>query len=59
MLDAKFRTAVPNDASMWEPNIMIEAGVVQVFVGGGQPDFFEGTLTSNITISRSALWDSC
>ena len=34
-------------------------GVVEVFVGGGQPGHFKGGLTAHSVISTSAHLDTC
>lgn len=47
------------DADFWDPKREIEAGVISVHVGGGQPEFYAGSLSATVTITSSALLDNC
>jgi hypothetical protein len=39
---------------VYQPAIVVEQGVIQVFVGGGQPDYYAGSLSKNLTVSHGA-----
>lgn len=55
----QYRFVVPAAASMWSPGLAIEAGAVQVSVGGGQPDYYAGALRTSVAVSGAAPLDSC
>jgi beta-glucosidase len=40
-------------------NQVIEKGTLNLFVGGGQPAYFEGGLTANVSIGTNATFLSC
>jgi hypothetical protein len=48
LVDAAASTGV------YQPAIVVEQGVIQVFVGGGQPDYYAGSLSKNLTVSHGA-----
>ena len=58
-LRPKYRSVVPDGASFWDPHVTLEAGQIDVSIGGGQPDFYPGALHGSITVSGTALLDSC
>ena len=37
----------------------VEAGPIELYVGGGQPDFYEGHLSGKVTVSAAAALSSC
>ena len=37
----------------------VEAGVIEVHCGGGQPDFFEGSVMTNVTVTSSRPLSAC
>lgn len=39
-------------AGLYNPDIVVEAGQIEVHVGGGQPDYFSGSLMKPLTITR-------
>lgn len=59
ILLAKYRFVVPDSATMWDPQTRVEAGYVTLSVGGGQPDYYKGTLTASVLVSDSARLDDC
>jgi beta-glucosidase len=59
VLLAKYRFVVPNTATMWDPQSLVEAGPVSISVGGGQPDFYKGSLQATVTVADSATLDAC
>ena len=40
-------------SSVYQPHMVVPAGAVEVHVGGGQPDFFEGAVMKTVTIQRT------
>jgi beta-glucosidase len=56
-----FRSVVLDNArdNFWQPTRLVEAGIIDVSVGGGQPDFYEGALTTHVQITSSANLDHC
>merc|ERR1712154_80967 len=62
ILTPRYRSSVFNETSkVWyQPDIQIEKGVVQLFVGGGQPDNpFKGYLSANVTVQQFGSFSSC
>ena len=62
VLTPRYRTSVMNASSkVWfQPDIRVEKGVVQLFVGGGQPDMpFKGYLSANVTVQQAASFADC
>lgn len=55
----QYRAVVPATATMWDPQVAVEAGNVQVSVGGGQPDYYAGTLKAVVNVVGGAPLDSC
>ena len=41
------------DASFWVPSIAVEAGTLSLHVGGGQPNFTKGVLSTTVTVKDS------
>eukprot|EP00039_Didymoeca_costata_P007118 m.96434 g.96434 ORF g.96434 m.96434 type:complete len:835 (+) comp13547_c1_seq2:207-2711(+) len=41
-------------SDFWDPSLMVEKGTLQIFVGGGQPDYTEGVLKTSVDITASA-----
>merc|ERR1712228_451853 len=61
-LTPRYRSSVFNETSkVWyEPDIQIEAGVIELYVGGGQPDNpFQGYLKANVTIAQGSSFSAC
>ena len=59
----KFHSVVYNSTnatdSWWNPDTYIEKGNINVFVGGGQPKYYQGGLNTTVMISSSAALSSC
>ena len=41
------------NSSFWHPQIVVEAGDLELSVGGGQPDFTDGVLKGTVTVKDS------
>jgi hypothetical protein len=41
------------NASFWQPQIAVEAGELELSVGGGQPDFTKGVLSGKVKVKDS------
>jgi hypothetical protein len=39
--------------------VYVEAGLLAISVGGGQPDYFPGALTVDVPITSTAPLNSC
>ena len=42
-----------NTTEFWHPTIVVEAGEFNVYVGGGQPDFYAGSLQATVTVTST------
>jgi len=51
--------AIGEDVYSASGDVMIEAGNLDLFVGGGQPDFYVGHVTGQVDVKGSASLDSC
>lgn len=51
----KYFSVVKNEenSSFWHPHIAVEAGELELSVGGGQPDFTDGVLKGKVTVKDS------
>ncbi|XP_065196530.1 uncharacterized protein LOC135828022 [Sycon ciliatum] len=55
-----FHAIVPDSAKdIYEDSPMVEAGVVTVHVGGGQPAYYPGHLTTTFTVSDTQKLSTC
>eukprot|EP01083_Nonionella_stella_P096184 270313_1 len=61
ILTPRYRSVVyDQNAEPWyKPNIVIEAGDITVYVGGGQPKFTQNGLSATIKVSNSASFYTC
>jgi beta-glucosidase len=50
----KEQALVIGDAGVYHPIMVVPAGTLEVHVGGGQPDFYSGSLMSTVQISKAA-----
>ena len=51
-----YNTSSPN---WYEPNIQIEKGVFDIYVGGGQPDYFDGSLNTSVMVNKQTNFTQC
>ena len=51
-ISPKYHSVIKNEghARFWHPTIAVEAGSFTVHVGGGQPDFAAGVLSSSVAV---------
>ena len=49
---AKQQVVVASSTGLYQPELVVEAGTIEVHVGGGQPDFYSGSLMRQLTVSR-------
>eukprot|EP01084_Bolivina_argentea_P167764 291081_1 len=61
ILTPRYHSVVYNDSSptYYQPDVNIEKGDFMVYVGGGQPQYFEGALSTKITISDADKLTNC
>merc|ERR1719476_1083565 len=62
LLTPRYRSSVFNETSeVWyEPDIQIEKGTIELYVGGGQPDNpFKGYLKTTVEIMKGAALSTC
>jgi beta-glucosidase len=55
VVSPKYFSVVKNEgnSSFWHPQIAVEAGALELSVGGGQPDFASGVLKGKVTVKNS------
>ena len=55
LLTPKYFSVVKDEgnSSFWHPQIAVEAGELELSVGGGQPDFASGVLKGKVTVTDS------
>lgn len=46
-------------AEFWDPKRQVEQGDITVHVGGGQPDYYKGSVSTTVTVTDSSPLDSC
>ena len=53
-LTPKYFSVVKDEgnSSFWEPSIAVEAGELELSVGGGQPDFTDSVLKGKVTVKE-------
>eukprot|EP01084_Bolivina_argentea_P041029 75712_1 len=62
ILTPRYRSVVynQNDTINWyKPEITIEKGIIYLFVGGGQPDFYNGGLEGFIYVNETQIFYKC
>eukprot|EP01084_Bolivina_argentea_P041129 75902_1 len=62
ILTPRYRSSVFNKTSKnwYTPDIQIEKGIIELYVGGGQPDNpFKGYLSTNVSVTQSASFYNC
>ena len=50
----KEQALVIGDTGLYHPNMVVPAGILEIHVGGGQPDFYSGSLMSTVQIPEAA-----
>lgn len=50
---------VPDSENIFTDGSLVSKGSVNVFVGGGQPDFTEGVLQASFDITSTKLLSTC
>ena len=50
----KEQALVVGNTGVYHPRIVVPAGTLELHVGGGQPDFYSGSLMATIQISQTA-----
>ena len=57
----RYRSVVYNSTTenWWNPMIYIEQGKVNIYVGGGQPKYFDGSLNATIAVKQTKPLSSC
>eukprot|EP00030_Apusomonadida_sp_AF-17_P007579 a841981_43.p1 GENE.a841981_43~~a841981_43.p1 ORF type:complete len:887 (-),score=386.87 a841981_43:100-2733(-) len=46
-------------SEFWDATVVVEAGPLQIYVGGGQPKYFEGHLSAAVTILNTQAVETC
>ena len=61
LLTPRYHSVVyQDDNSIWyQPNIVIEKGLFNIYVGGGQPDYYENTLSIELNVNSQADFYTC
>ena len=59
VLTPEFHTTILDSDNFWEPNIVVEQGPLFLFVGGGQPAFFDGGVNTTVIVSNTVAWKNC
>ncbi len=55
----EFHSYVPETTDVYEGQYVVEEGALAVFVGGGQPDYYEGGLTGSVTVNSTTTLSQC
>jgi len=59
MIQPRYRTVVYDSSKWYEPDVQIEKGKLLLFVGGGQPKYFDGHLTATVNVEQSVSFSQC
>jgi hypothetical protein len=46
------------DTALWNPRIQVEEGSFDLHVGGGQPAFTKGVLSTTVRVTKTGLLDT-
>jgi len=55
----RYRTVVYDSKVWYAPNMMIEKGRLNIFVGGGQPRYFPDHLSTSLFIPQTVAFNTC
>ncbi|XP_065197293.1 uncharacterized protein LOC135828788 [Sycon ciliatum] len=59
MILPRTHCVVPDNSDIYTDRSTVESGEISVYVGGGQPDFYTGGLSSSFHVTTSALAATC
>jgi len=59
IITPEFHSAVLDGTDIYQPTIDVQKGTLNIYVGGGQPDFFPGHLLTSVAITNTQPLDNC
>jgi beta-glucosidase len=55
----EFHSVVYDSSNIYQGQIAVEKGPLEIYVGGGQPQFYSGHVNTTVTVENTQMLDTC
>ena len=59
VIQPEFHSVVYDSSNIYQGQIAVEKGPLEIYVGGGQPLFYSGYVNTTVTVQNTQMLDSC